>query len=221
MNLTVACVLVKGHVGFTPEYVMKLRQMALRALPQHRFVCLTDGQASLPGIETITVAKPSGIYAWWSKVELFNPAHKALQEGRILYLDLDVLIVDRLEEIVNFAPGMAIAPDGAPNFVGKGNLKTVKLFNSSVMSWNGGSHHSLFTNWTPDVARRLWGDQDWIGEQHPEAATMPLSWFPRLSQVTSRGKVDKLMQQAKVILCKKPKNVEAAALWPWFAKAWH
>lgn len=219
--LTVACVLVRGHVGFTPDYVLKLRSMASRALPEHRFVCLTDQPGSLPGIETIGVAPPRDMYAWWAKVELFNPAHDALQQGRILYLDLDVLIVDDLSPVVNYSPGFAIVPDGAPNFVGKGDLKVVKQFNSSVMSWEGGMYNDLYLDWRPDVARRLWGDQDWIGERLPNATKMPLSWFPRLSQVMQRRRVDARVNDAKVILCKKPKNADAAKQWPWFAKAWH
>lgn len=219
--LTVACVLVRGHVGFTPDYAIRLRNMASRALPAHRFVCLTDQPESLPGMETIRITPPAGVYAWWAKVELFNPVHDALQCGRILYMDLDVLIVDRLQPIVDFTSGFAIVPDAAPNFIGKGGLKVVKRYNSSVMCWEGGAHNDLYVDWRPDVARRLWGDQDWIGERLPDASKMPLRWFPRLSQVTSRGRVDDMMRDAKVILCKKPKNVDAAKRWPWFREAWH
>lgn len=219
MSLVVACVLVDGHVGFTPEYVFKLRSMAARNLPPHRFVCLTDHPESLIGVETIRIATPMGYYAWWAKLELFNPKHEALRSGRVLYMDLDVLIVDDLSELIDYG-GMALVPDDAPNFKGKGRQVTVKRFNSSVMSWNGGMYNDLFLDWTPEVTQRLWGDQDWIGERLPKATKMPLAWFPRLSQVMTKGKVDSTMKNAKVILCKKPKNAEAARQWPWFAKAW-
>lgn len=220
MSLTVACVLVRGHVGFTPDYVLKLRNMVSRALPAHRFVCLTDQPESLPDVETITIGTPRGYFAWWAKVELWNPRHEALQSGRIMYLDLDTLVVDSLLAIAEFSPGLSLVPDDAPNFKGKGELKTVKRFNSSVMSWPGGAYSEIFTQWTPDVTRRLWGDQDWIGEQFPYASTMPLAWFPRLSQITAKGQIEARMKFARVVLCKKPKNAEAARQWPWFAKAW-
>lgn len=219
-GLTVACVFVRGHVGFTPDYVRKLRSMVSRALPAHRFVCLTDQPEALPDVETIRIATPQGYYAWWAKLELFNPDHKELCEGRILYLDLDVLVVDSLLAIAEFGPELSLIPDDAPNFTGRGALKTVKRFNSSVMSWPGGTCHSLYTSWTPAVTRRLWGDQDWIGEQMPNATKMPLAWFPRLSQITTKGQVERRMKHARVVLCKKPKNAEAARQWPWFAKAW-
>lgn len=219
-SLTVACVFVRGHAGYTPDYVVKLRNMVSRALPAHRFVCLTDQPESLPDVETIRIATPQGYYAWWAKMELFNPAHDALQQGRILYMDLDVLIVDKLQPIVDYAPGFAIVPDDAPNFVGRDNLKVVKRYNSSVMCWEGGMYNDLYVDWRPDVTRRLWGDQDWIGERLPNATKMPLEWFPRLSQITTKGQVERRMKHARVVLCKKPKNAEAAKRWPWFAKAW-
>lgn len=223
-RLVVACVLVKGHVDFTPEYVNKLRSMVRRcAPPDHEFICLTDQPDSLPFIECIRIpTPPAGRYAWWAKLELFNPAHERLRGCRILYLDLDVLLVDTLDPIVNFSHVMAIVPDGAPNFIGKDGLKVVKRFNSSVMCWTAGMYDDLYTHWTPDVAKRLWGDQDWIGEklEPREAVTMPLAWFPRISQIVSRGKVDKFMSQAKVVLCKRPKNVAAAKQWAWFRKVW-
>jgi hypothetical protein len=222
MSLVVACVLVQGHVGFTPDYVFKLKSMVARHLSRpHRFVCLTDHPESLLGVETIAIPTPRGHFAWWSKLELFNPKHEALRSGRILYLDLDVLVIDALEPIVDYACGISFVPDDAPNFKGKGEMKVVKRFNSSVMCWEAdASLDRIYQDWTPDVAKRLWGDQDWLGEQLPNASKMPLHWFPRLSQVTTKGKVDSAIKNGKVILCKKPKNAEAARQWPWFAKAW-
>lgn len=221
MNLTVACVLVKGHVNFTPDYVFKLKSMAAKRLPPHRFICLTDHPESLLGVETIKIPTPVGMFAWWAKLELFNPKHEALQDGRILYFDLDVLIVDDCADLIDYGGmGMTLVPDDAPNFVGKGAMRTVKRFNSSVMSWDGGMYNDLYLDWKPDVTERLWGDQDWIGERLPKATKMPLFWFPRLSQVMTKGRVDGAVKNAKVILCKKPKNADAAKQWPWFAKAW-
>jgi hypothetical protein len=45
---------------------------------------------------------------------------------------------------------------------------------------------------------------------------MPLAWFPRVSQIED-GPVP---ADAKVVLCKKPKNVIAARRWPWVQEAW-
>lgn len=218
MSLVVACVLVRGHVDFTPEYVVRLRSMCKRALQPHEFVCLTDQSAYLPGdMRTIKVKKLEG-FAWWTKVELFNPKHEWLQKTRCLYLDLDVLVTGELDQVAFYNEGFCAIPH-AGDFNGKGDKKVVKRFNSSVMSWNGGEHNDLFTDWTPEVTNRLWGDQDWIGERMGRGTEMPLSWFPRLSQITDRN-VEDVINQSKVILCKKPKNLEAAKRWKWFDKAW-
>lgn len=223
MKLIVACVYVKGHVNFTAEYVNKLRSMVRRCAPvDHEFVCLTDSADELPYIDCIKIpTPPPGRFAWWAKLELFNKAHARLRDCRILYLDLDVLLVDSLDAIINYSlTAMSIVPDGAPNFVGKDGKKVVKRFNSSVMCWIAGHFDFLYDDWTPDVADRLWGDQDWIGEKVAYASVMPLEWFPRISQVTSKGKVDRFMEKAKVILCKRPKNAMAAKQWAWFRKVW-
>jgi hypothetical protein len=211
-QLTVACVWVRAQVPFTAEYVSRLRAMVGRHLMRpHRFLCLTDRPELLSGVETICVPPPRGLKGWWSKIELFTPG---LFSGRVLYLDLDTLVVDRLEPIVDFPASFALIPD-AGTFQGKDGLRVVKRFNSSVMVWDAGVNERLYTEWTPDVAKRLWGDQDWIGEQMPEARAMPLAWFPRLSECPNGP-----ASTAKVILAKKPKNEVAAQQYRWFAEAW-
>jgi hypothetical protein len=149
---------------------------------------------------------------------LFNPKHKILQSGRVMYLDLDVLVTGQLDDVAYYDTGFAIVPH-AGDFNGKGAKQVVKRYNSSVMSWNGGEHNYLYHDWKFDVVNRLWGDQDWIGERMPNAAKMPLEWFPRLSQITDSN-VEEVINRSKVILCKKPKNLEAAKRWKWFEKAW-
>lgn len=216
MNLTVLCVFVQGHVAFTPEYVVRLHSMVARRIRFTRFLCLTDRPESLPDhIETVRIPSPRGVYGWWSKLELFNPTLPV--EGRLMYLDLDVLAVRRLDEVAYFPAPFALVPDGAPNFRPKDGRKVVKRFNSSVMVWDAGLGHDLYTEWTRTEAQRLWGDQDWIGERYPGAAAMPREWFPRLSEVAAPPRWP---EEARVILCKKPKNLDAAAKWEWFNEEW-
>ena len=134
----------------------------------------------------------------------------------MLYLDLDSLIVSPLDDVIDYAAPFALAPD-AGKFQGGEGLAVVKRFNSSVMVWD--AEHAaladLYTEWKPAVARRLWGDQDWIGEQYPDAAAMPAEWFPRLSV-----KRETWPDSSKVVLCKVPKNAVAAKMWGWFNEAW-
>lgn len=211
---TIACLWVRGHIPFGVEYVERLKSMADRfAGAEFQMVCLTDRPDELPrDIRPICISPFPDVKAWWNKLLLFSPSMPL--RGRVVYLDLDVLLVNFLWPIVEQTSRIALAPH-AGNFNGAGGLSVVKRYNSSVMSFEAGSMPSLFTRWTPDVARRLWGDQDWIGEQVPDEQTMPLAWFPRLSEVSPPWP-----DEAKVVLCKKPKNHDAVNSLPWFSEWW-
>lgn len=222
MSLTVACVWVRGHVPFTAEYVVRLEAMVRRFIDRDfTFVCLTDKPSMVPdGIQTIRVPSPGELKGWWSKLQLFSPSNGLT--GRVLYLDLDTLVVAPLQPIIDYPATFALIPHSG-RFEGTPGRAVVKVFNSSVMVWDAGEPATssattdLFRRWTPDVAKRLHGDQDWIGEQaRSYARPMPLAWFPRLSEIQGPPFPD----EAKVILAKKPKNLEAAKQWPWFAEAW-
>lgn len=213
MSLTVASVWVKGNVDYGVEYVTKLHGMVSRHLSRpYRFVCLTDRPEQLPeGVEGIRIKPHPGLFGWWSKVELFNPQHALT--GRVLYLDLDTLVVDALDPIVDYPEAFAAVPH-AGTFNGKNGLQVVKRFNSSVMAWDAEKYRYIYNNWVPKVAKRLHGDQDWIGEQNPFGHVMPALWFPRMSEGWP------VLPAAKVVLCKKPKNTLAARTLPGFAEAW-
>lgn len=224
----ICCVWVEGHVDYPINYVTRLQSMVARFAPPHQFYCLTDRPGRLPRgvepIETRRLRKSDG-FAWWKKLELF--AAGELAHGRILYLDLDVLVVAPLAPIIEQEYNFALI-EHEGNFRPSTGHRVVHQFNSSCMVWNGHERACLFEDWRPEVTKILWGDQDWIGQQMPWARAMPKEWFPRLSSILERApitpsvKVEKppIPRQAKVILCKKPKNSIAAASMPWFEKMW-
>ena len=216
--LTVTCVWVQGEYPYTAEYVTRLYAMVTRWIDRpFRFVCLTDQPWLLHDpIETVPVQKLAG-FAPWTKLELFNPMRG--WTGRMLYLDLDSLVVASLAPIIDVPETFAITAD--PSQQGQRtkdafNRQIVRRFNSSVMVWDGSTHTDFYTKWTPSVAARLSGDQDWVGELNPAAATMPREWFPRISEVVRPP----WPSTAKVILCKVPKNAILAKEQPWFAPLW-
>lgn len=214
--LTIACVWIKANVPYPVEYVANLRSMVARHLSRsHRFVCFTDRPEQVPmGVEPIAVSHPKNLAGWWAKLNLFTPG--VLPFGsRVLYLDLDTLIVDALDPIVDFPAPFALIPH-AGTFNGKDGKAVVKRFNSSVMVWQAGYNTNLYLDFDKSVSDRLHGDQDWIGEQMPDASMFPIEWFPRLSEL--RGQ--KPTPPAKVVLAKVPKNHIAADLYPWFGKTW-
>src|SRR5689334_16474749 len=158
--ITVVCVLVKGHVGYTPEYVQRLYSMVRRYMPAgwlKRFVCLTDQSIVLQGVETWPVQTPDGYYPWWAKIELFNP--KLFQPKElVLYFDLDVLIIRPLGWVSEY-PNFTLIPH-AGKFKGCGSLRVVPRYNSSCMIWKAEQGYHLYNAWSRDVTSRLWGDQD-------------------------------------------------------------
>jgi hypothetical protein len=225
--LTVLSVFVRGPFAYTPEYVYNLAGMVRRHLHRpHRFLCFTDRPKLLPGIETIDVPSlegqvPANGVGYWNKLQCFNPKHRLT--GRLLYLDLDSLVVDDLAPIVDFPAAFAVTTDAlceerAHLDTDRYGRRLVRRFNSSVMVWDAGAPQTpeLWTTWKPTESSRLSTDQDWIGEQATAAAGMPLAWFPRISQI----KYATVPAEAKVILCKKPKNAEAVKLYPWINPVW-
>lgn len=218
MTLTVACVYVQGEYPYTPEYVTRLSAMVERWIDRpFRFSCVTDQPWLFqPPIETIPVAKLPG-FAPWTKLELFNPARE--WDGRVLYLDLDSLIVGPLATLIDTPAAFAITDDPPsghrPKVKDSFGRQIVRRVNSSVMVWDGGTQTDLYTEWRPDVAARLSGDQDWIGERRPLAWRWPRAWFPRISEVRPPWPAE-----ASVVLCKVPKNHILAEREPWFAPLW-
>jgi hypothetical protein len=226
--LTVCCVLVAGPVrGFDVDYVVRLERMVWRHLERpFQFTCLTDGtRGGLPRhIETVRIPSaaddvPLNGRGYWRKLEVFNPSHGFT--GRMLFLDLDTIIVGDLAAIVDWPADLALTTDALVEERAHVNTDRygrglVRRFNSSVMVWNAGTQDQLYTDLTSADIQRLSTDQDWIGEQAPHAEGMPLEWFPRISQVRPPWPAS-----AKVVLCKKPKNHDAITQWPELGQWWN
>jgi len=88
-QLTVAC--LKWGSKYGVDYVNVLHGMVRRHLSlPHRFVCLTDDPA---GIDCETMPIVPNLPTWWGKLTLFG--HPV--PGRILYLDLDTVIVGSID----------------------------------------------------------------------------------------------------------------------------
>ncbi len=99
---------IKWGRKYGPEYVNKLHSMVRRHLHRpFRFVCLTDDSSGIdPGIETLPIPevgfaefdqrKPWTFGHGWLKLTSFADPLYDLQ-GRTLFLDLDIVIVDSLD----------------------------------------------------------------------------------------------------------------------------
>lgn len=240
--ITVACVWVNGHVPYGVEYVEKLYHMVFRKLDEpFQFMVLTDRLAALDSIFSgelgafiggIPVTPPRGLKAWWTKLELFGPyvtgALQAAGARRVLYLDLDVLIVGDLRPMAHWPAPLVLCPPGG-KFHPLG-YRTVHRYNSSVMAFDVGAHPEIFSTFNrayglPGGDTPLWGDQDWIGELLPNLPTFPPEWVPRLGELPmtmppSGQLVAARASGARVVLCKKPKPHIAAERIKWVSEIW-
>ena len=158
MNLTIAGVLRTGGI-YDHGHVRRLYRACQRKMVTNfRFVCLTNDTFQ----ETDYKCKPlvHKWPGWWSKIELFRPDPDLWNGGRILYIDLDSLVVGNLDVLIS-THRFKMCRD----FMGPSK------FNSSVMCWDardGWPIYEAFLKETPRAAMtRLFGDQDFIGEKCP------------------------------------------------------
>ena len=220
MSFTLACVMVRGQrkkAKYQPIYIERLRNMVARHTDRpFRTVCLTDTPTIMPkGVEAVKVTNPLPYAGWWRKMNLFDPAMPF--EGRVLYLDLDTLIVGDLDQIIDFPADFAIAPDSATTWFGKDGLRTVKAYNSSVMVWNHGARSQFHAEFDRKLMNVLWGDQDAIAHMSPKEKTFPPEWFVRLGPDSHP-----FDPKVKVALCirREYKNARANKTLPWFKDYW-
>jgi hypothetical protein len=156
--ITVAC--VKWGAKYPARYANVLRAAVARHLARpHRFVCLTDDPSGLDaGIEARALSP--GRVGWWNKLELFRPGQF---EGRVLYLDLDSVIVGDLAPLAARC-GIVWLDDWGWRR---------RVYGSGTMVWDAGEHADAWNDYTPEVAARLEGDQDWLTELGGWARLLP------------------------------------------------
>ncbi len=147
---------------YSQEYVVKLRNMVERHLTvPYTFNCLTDDPKPLQGVRSILRQNQGYPKGWWHKVHMFDPSLPL--SGRILYLDLDVVIHRNIDKL---------ATTWTKDFIGIRDFNrkfhpSYRYLNSSIMAWNAGSHGYIFERFktNPDAAMRMPGDQDWTWKQ--------------------------------------------------------
>ena len=115
------------------------------------FVCVTE----------------SPFRGWWAKIDLFRPGRF---QGRVLYLDLDVTVTGKLDELADYDAPFVLIKDWER--IG---------YNSSAMAWDAGYNDRLYTEFdasedeSGDMARPG-GDQSYIWRKMHGEATFPRNW---------------------------------------------
>lgn len=197
--MLVVCVKVGDAYG--PEYVNRLAAMVARHTTRpHQFLCLTDDAR---GLECASEAIAADLPGWWAKLAMFQP--RRFNE-RVLYLDLDTVICGNVDFLFDYTGPFAILRSFLPP----------SRYGSAIMSFTPG-HSYLYSDFTPDVMARLYGDQDWIEEKLAAADY----WQEIAPGAIGSYKVDELAESPKdfAICCfhgePKPHQVEG-----WVVDAW-
>lgn len=207
--------------GYTLEWVKRLRNMVQRNLKiPHWFVCLSNVEFKEDGIRRVPLQYPNQLRGWWAKMELFR-AGLSSSKYRMLYLDLDTLIVGNLKPLIDFDTTMAICPGfGDPDRRDQGE---VFGYNSSVMVFD----YPMKEVWDKfmqgyDEHMKLYrGDQDFLKHNFPDLATFPREWIRKLGYyMNNRNGLKEFDDEVKVILSMPKKNVQAAHEYKRVRKIW-
>jgi hypothetical protein len=143
---------IKVGIAYGPEYPNRLAAAVGRNLHRpHRFVCLTDDPTGLrcPS-EPIFASYPG----WWSKLVLFKP-HAALMGERVLYLDLDTVILQDIGFLADYQGDFALLRD----------FYRPAGYGSAIMSIAPGWGQTIWNQFRADpvfIMQSLHGDQEWI-----------------------------------------------------------
>ena len=150
--LSVVCVWWGDLYGI--DYVQKLYNSVKRNLSiPHKFYCITEHDHVPEGVEKIQT--PNTSKGWWQKVNLFQPGLFP-KEARILYLDLDVVITDSIDDIASSKGDFVMIENFGPN-------KKHAAHNSSAVLWNPTDlTEHIFNSFDQSVTQELHGDQCWI-----------------------------------------------------------
>jgi len=159
--ITVVCVYWQGPFRGDAErypvwWIEKLERMVAKHLPlEHKFVCMSN-----VAVPCERIPLEHDWEGWWSKIELFRPG---LFKGKVLFLDLDTVIVGDLAPLFEF--------DHLP-FIGlkafnpkKTNI--VSYMGSAILNWNtDGRFDFLYNDFNyPVHSSEFTGDQDYISKK--------------------------------------------------------
>lgn len=153
LEYNVVC--VKWGDKFTPEHVNRLYRMAKKniSLP-FTFYCYTENPLGLVNeIKVIPLDESLDLKAWWWKLTLFkrNDRPKAIN----LYLDLDVVIQNNINDIFNmvFPNKLTILEsfDLIMDFTEYHfDRKTLPVYNSSIMVWYNNENINFYEKFIKD-----------------------------------------------------------------------
>ena len=196
--MIVACLQVGNYCNRGREYVEKLHRAVSKNLSlPFTFECFTDDQHGYPAGITKRALPYPGLKHWFHKLSLFKPG--VFPDGeRVLYLDLDTLIVGSLDGFANYAGDIAMIEqffaDVNPNFSG---------YQSGVMSWRAGSVDYIWQAYEKNgLPETRGGDQAFMNYAFKQAGSKPDTWGDVLPGQLVSYKAGNMLEQPQVsIVC--------------------
>jgi hypothetical protein len=167
---------LKHGTKYSAKYVNTLYNMCKRhcSLP-FDFYCLTEDQRDIDKDIKIIPLPAAEIQGWWYKPYIYS--NDLPIEGTILFLDLDLVICNNIDNLFLFQPKKYCALRDFTRAMRPGWQK----YNSSVVRFEKGQLDFVWTEFIKNpknVIRRFFGDQDWLWEQTRGQATYwPESWI--------------------------------------------
>lgn len=158
--ITVACVFWGDK--FSDDYVYNLKSMVERnTTVPHQFVCFSDRE--LEGIKTVKLIP--GYEGWWNKMQMFNTDFRL--GNRVVYLDLDTLIVDNIDWLLEY-DGMFMGIEDLGS-VNEHQPELKGRLQSGVMSWDYRLNSHLWNRFTSSgESQRYRGDGEYLNHIVPK-----------------------------------------------------
>ena len=173
-RVNVVC--MKWGSKYSSQYVNNLANMVARHLSRPcRFVCLTDDRTGVdPSIECLplpTIQIPESYdISPWRKLGMFSK-HLGDLTGKTLFLDLDIIIVDAIDEFFDFSPKFSIIENWTQSGEGVGN--------SSVYCFTIGAHVDVLDHYNAHMDSVLKGydnEQIYLSKKIGDIAFWPDAW---------------------------------------------
>lgn len=190
-------VTLKHGNKYSAEYVNILYSRIRHFNPDWEFVCFTENASQLdPGIDARPLPTDTDLYGWWFKLWIFNQD----LPGENIFLDLDMLVLGRLDHFLPTGPGICIIQNGFK-------------INSSCVSWRD-KMPVVWDIFEQDREHHLaqrppYGDQEILElafKQH-----LQRDWFSPVAVAWLRvaregGGARNLNSLTRLIVCKGPRN---------------
>lgn len=171
--------------------------------------CITDDPTGIYVEVKKHILPDEKLDGWWWKVSLFNPSFYPDLQGEVLYLDLDVVIVDSITPFISL--------------VRNADLLTMKdpwhnTMNSSVMRWNRSELGWVWERFKQTDYTKYAGDQNFLNEVVVNKSYFPDEWILGWK---AHGKERVIEKQPKIVIFNgKPDPHELVKEVGWIAENW-